>query len=298
MSFSDNIIFLRKKANLTQEQLADKLEVSRQTVSKWEQGLSFPETDKILQICDMFNCDMDTIMRGNAEVKTGEDSVGYDRHMNLFSVKISLGVFFVFLGVAVMLFMMAFLKNEVFPVMVLFLFITAGVTLFIVAGMEYDAFGKKHPKIEGIYTQKQIERAEYKIRYMIAFPIAGILLSVALLIGASQFNALFGMSEESFSLLYVSIFLFLIAVCVSVMVFGGIQYSKYNYEDHNKEFSPNESQEKTNKKIGRWCSVIMLLCTAAFLVTGLVFKLWQYNWIIFAVGGLACGIASIILKKD
>ena len=45
MKFEDKLQYLRKKANLSQEQLADKLNVSRQAVSKWESGASYPEMD-------------------------------------------------------------------------------------------------------------------------------------------------------------------------------------------------------------------------------------------------------------
>ena len=50
MSLGENLQFLRKKAEITQEQLAEQLEVSRQSVSKWESDTAFPEMDKILQM--------------------------------------------------------------------------------------------------------------------------------------------------------------------------------------------------------------------------------------------------------
>lgn len=63
--FSDNLIYLRKKHDLTQEQLAEELEVSRQAVSKWETGDGFPETDKIIILCEKFGVTMDALMRGD-----------------------------------------------------------------------------------------------------------------------------------------------------------------------------------------------------------------------------------------
>ena len=55
MNLADNLKKIRKDNNLSQEQLAEKLGVSRQSVSKWESGLSYPEMDKVLQICQLFN---------------------------------------------------------------------------------------------------------------------------------------------------------------------------------------------------------------------------------------------------
>ena len=51
MSISENLQILRKSKNMSQEELAEKLNVSRQAVSKWESGSGYPETEKIISIC-------------------------------------------------------------------------------------------------------------------------------------------------------------------------------------------------------------------------------------------------------
>lgn len=64
MSFGNNLQFLRKMRNkMTQEDLAEKLGVSRQTVSKWELDLVYPEMEKVLELCRLFNCSMDQLIR-------------------------------------------------------------------------------------------------------------------------------------------------------------------------------------------------------------------------------------------
>lgn len=65
MKLSDNLKIIRKENNLSQEQLAEKLGVSRQAVSKWESGQSYPEMDKVLLICKFFNCNIDELMNEN-----------------------------------------------------------------------------------------------------------------------------------------------------------------------------------------------------------------------------------------
>ncbi|MGE5456573.1 MAG: helix-turn-helix domain-containing protein [Ignavibacteriales bacterium] len=62
MNFCENLQMLRKEHNLSQEQLAEKLDVSRQAVSKWESGQSYPEMDKIITMCKIFNCSMDALV--------------------------------------------------------------------------------------------------------------------------------------------------------------------------------------------------------------------------------------------
>ena len=49
---------MRKKNNMSQEQLADRLNVSRQAVSKWESGNSVPDMTKIMELCKILNCSL------------------------------------------------------------------------------------------------------------------------------------------------------------------------------------------------------------------------------------------------
>lgn len=64
MSFGQNIQFLRKMhKGMTQEELAEKMGVSRQTVSKWELDATYPEMDKVVELCKLFSCSMDKLVR-------------------------------------------------------------------------------------------------------------------------------------------------------------------------------------------------------------------------------------------
>ena len=62
MRFCDKLPKLRKENNLSQEQLADRLGVSRQAVSKWESGSSYPDMDKMIQICNILNCTLEDLL--------------------------------------------------------------------------------------------------------------------------------------------------------------------------------------------------------------------------------------------
>ena len=76
MKFSEKLQTLRKENKLSQEKLADMLDVSRQAVSKWESGQTYPEMDKLLSMCKIFNCTLDeltndeiTEIKGNVKNK-------------------------------------------------------------------------------------------------------------------------------------------------------------------------------------------------------------------------------------
>ena len=62
MKFSDKLKKLRKENNLSQERLADLLEVSRQAVSKWESGSSYPDMEKLKKMCKILNCTLEDLM--------------------------------------------------------------------------------------------------------------------------------------------------------------------------------------------------------------------------------------------
>lgn len=64
MSFGKNLQHLRRMCrDMTQEALAEKLNVSRQTVSKWELDAAQPEIDKAIELCGLFNCSLDNLFR-------------------------------------------------------------------------------------------------------------------------------------------------------------------------------------------------------------------------------------------
>ena len=63
MSFRDNLQHLRGTRDLSQAQLATLLGVSRQSVAKWEAEKSYPEMDKLIKLCDLFECSLDDLVR-------------------------------------------------------------------------------------------------------------------------------------------------------------------------------------------------------------------------------------------
>ena len=72
-NFSDNIKKIRKEHNLSQEQLAEELGVSRQAISKWESGAAYPEMDKIISICKKYNCNIDDLLHNDIKEIKGEE---------------------------------------------------------------------------------------------------------------------------------------------------------------------------------------------------------------------------------
>lgn len=84
MRFGDNLKNLRKIKNLSQEKLAEKVGVSRQSISKWECGEAYPEMDNILILCKIFNCKLNDLIH---EDLTDINSLGEDVKMSVVKFK-------------------------------------------------------------------------------------------------------------------------------------------------------------------------------------------------------------------
>lgn len=65
MKFGENLYNLRKKQKITQEKLAEKIGVSRQSVSKWENGTAYPEMNRIFELCKIFHCKLNDLVNEN-----------------------------------------------------------------------------------------------------------------------------------------------------------------------------------------------------------------------------------------
>lgn len=73
IQIANRLCELRKKNNLSQEQLAEKIGVSRQAVSKWERGEASPDTDNLISLAEIYNVSIDEILTGKANVNTKEE---------------------------------------------------------------------------------------------------------------------------------------------------------------------------------------------------------------------------------
>ena len=277
MSLGENLQYLRKKENITQEQLAEQLDVSRQSVSKWESDTTYPEMNTLLQLCRMFHCSMDDLVQGNIHDINIEGKTEYDVHMNLFSKLISLGVGIILFGISFMSLLYginyfistgAEVIKEDFANMIFLIFVTIGTAILIVIGIQHSNFINKNQLIENFYTQKEVDSFNKKFSVMIATG--------------------------------VSLMLF-VSIAVMIFIYAYIQKSKYNIEEYNKAMDKESNTYKREKLKNTINGCIMLLSTIIYLVLSSRSGNFGMPYCMtFAVGGICCCIASIIVnyKKD
>ena len=88
MTLGEKLSKLRKEYNYTQEQLADVLGVSRQSISKWESDIAYPETDKLIELGKLFDCSMDYLLKEDVIEKNGAQASGFTEKVEEISRKV------------------------------------------------------------------------------------------------------------------------------------------------------------------------------------------------------------------
>ena len=171
MSFRDNLQHLRDTRNMTQSELAMLVGVSRQSVAKWEAEKSYPEMDKLLKLCDLFECTLDDLVRGDLTGRAPDptrslpedappvDACGYDEHMRrrAWTVPAGLAMFVAGFGVAIAFSNMNGANPGARPYIAYFACATVGFALLIRAFAVHGSFRRRHPYIEDFYTDDQRE---------------------------------------------------------------------------------------------------------------------------------------------
>lgn len=292
MAFSDNLQFLRARQGQTQEQLAEILEVSRQSVSKWESAQSYPEMDTILRICDLYQVDLDTLLRGSVEDSMVEDTAQYDKFMNRFARRMAFSIGSIIAGVGLCGLLEAKGVDEYRSAAVLLLVIAVCVVVMVVSGLQNDNFRKAHPVIPDFYTQQERQDFRQKFIWFIAGGVGAILFDVALLL---LFFSRFP-EEEPFESYAISVFLLIVAGAMTALVYAGIQEEKYKIDKYNRDNSPTPEAQKRLNLIGTICGVIMTLTAALYVGLGLALGLWRTAWWVFAVAGILCAVVYIVLN--
>lgn len=296
MSFSENLQFFRARHAMTQEQLAERLDVSRQSVSKWESGQSYPEMDTLLNLCDLFGTDLDTLLRGSAEQSCAEDSAGYDRFMTAHARKTAGAVAGLILSFALCSGLYALdLPMALYATL---FWLTAGVmvVVLVASGIQYNMFCQRNPVITDFYTQKQRDAFTQRYVWYIAGGVGGILFALAAAcLGNFLLPEASDPGQAHLEALIGTVFLTLLSGAVYSLVYGGMMQSKYDIETYNRERAP-EYQAK-QRRVAPFCCGVMLIATALFLWLGIAKDCWTWCWVVYLPATAICAAIKAYSQK-
>lgn len=311
MSFGNNLINYRKKLGITQEELAERLHVSRQTVSRWETDLTAPDLDILVSLSDIFGCSLDELVRGEeytSEVEAApltenteqqrapEPTISASerrRHFSSFAIMISAGVLTVLIAVAAMMFIYS--ASEVWSIIALLSLIAAAVAMFVIGGVKHSAFIAENPtlpKYDKEVSQKFMKRSPFLFAGATVLILIGVILLILM-------STLLGFDEtEPKQMAAVGIFLLIVGVASALYTYTGMECSDFSDGKVIKDghLSDEDGLSPKGKRINdAVSSAIMLTATAIFLLLGLTKNLWHPAWVVFPIGGILCGIVTSIL---
>lgn len=190
MSIGQKLSDLRKSKHLSQEEVADRLGVTRQTISKWETDQSTPDFDKIIPICELYGLSSDELLgninSNDTKEKKGENenSIEEEKEKNIRkrkkSIGISLGIFMYFLAIIWIMIAIPVMTMNPIVASAIFLLICGIATFIIVYSCMFYSKDSKEKKEEELNPNKKIAKQINEI-------ISLIILIIYLIISFATF---------------------------------------------------------------------------------------------------------------
>lgn len=311
---ADRIMELRKKKGWSQEELGECLGVSRQSVSKWETGLSQPDLDNILQMSEVFGVTTDYLLKDAPfpEDAVAEDVRRVDRSTALTYIdlvcsvakRIALGVgLCVFAPIPLLLLaggaeyhgLMTEDAAGGFGVALMLVIIALGVLLLVLNGLKlapYEYLEKEAVVIDK-ETRSLVEelKTAYEPRFR-AFVAVGIVLCI---LGVVPMMIAVAFHASDFGYVCMAAML-LLMVSVAVQFLIGGSMPKGAYQRLLQEGDYSKEEKATNQKLSWLPGVYWLSVTAIFLICGFLTEEWELVGYIWPVAGILFAVLWIIAK--
>lgn len=328
MILADKIIMLRKRNGWSQEDLAERLMISRQSVSKWESGASIPDLDKIIKMSALFNVSTDYLLKEELEelsseegmvlveteespkrvisVEEAEEFLSVTRN---FAKMIGLGVALCILSPVCGILLsgltefgwISLSESMVYglSVTVLLLMISVAVVIFILKGINYSKYDYLEKEqivpgygVEGIASKKK-EAFSGTFAICIAIGVALCILGIVPLTFLSETET------ETLSEYVCAVFLLvMVATAVFLFIYSGIIYGSFDkllrIGDYTKE---NIAFSHTMEPIA---GIYWSLAAALYFFWSFYTAKWNITWIVWPVAGILyaaiMGIVKVIMK--
>ena len=323
MILADKIIELRKKNGWSQEELAEKLDVSRQAVSKWESAQSVPDMNRILLLSEVFGVSTDYLLKDEmGEAQAIQDPLPEDSGKTLRKVslseaqaflqyrqknalRIAAGVVMCVLSpVALILFAvgqetgrLALTEQQAvgLGMLPLFLLVGGAVALFILSGVA----GKPYE-----YLQQECFETEYGVSgyvreqqtkqhgFLVSRLVTGVVLCVLSAVPIFIAMLVPGPESDFPYALAVAALLARVAACAGLSVYAAIRRSGFSVlleeGEHSRE---NKQMLRRTQPIA---TVYWSLVTAGYLAYSFITMRWDRSWIVWPVAGVLYGVVLAV----
>ncbi len=323
MILADKIIELRKKNGWSQEDLAEKLNVSRQSVSKWEGAQSVPDMARIVLLSELFGVSTDYLLKDDLElpiptggeiVDTGsslrtvslEEATSFLRLREYNAPRIALGVMMCILSPILLLYLgaaqeygkLAISENRAGGIGLLLLFVLVGcaVALFVSAGLRSKPYEYlEHEKIDTLYGVDGMVR-ESRDRFQPVFSrqlVIGIVLCVVSAIPLFAAMIIFD-GNDFLAAVSICVLLAIVAIGVFMIVRVCIIWDGFHQLLEEGDYSRSNKEEE--RKYGWFHGCFWMLVTAGYLAWSFITNGWDRTWIVWPVAGVAYGAIYAVIK--
>jgi len=322
MILSDKIMMLRKKKGWSQEELAEKLSISRQSVSKWESGASIPDIDKILMLSRLFEVSTDYLLKEELETEDGvvsekeyeempqvkcvsvEEANRYMDLVRRFAIPNAIAVALCVLSPIPLILLSGFseftnigLSEDMaggLGVTILLLVVAVGVGILVFDGVrmeQYDYFEKESILLQyGVAGIARKKREEFDRAYRICITIGTALC----ILGAVPLMMAAAFSAENMTYIYcVDILLALVSGAVFLFVWSGS--IRESYDKLLQEGDYTVEMKQVRKKLtffppAYWCLVVAVFLAVEF------WSSWRIAALVWPVAALLFVVLLSILK--
>ncbi len=328
MILADKIIELRKKNGWSQEELADKLGVSRQAVSKWESAQAVPDMNRVIKLSEIFGVSTDLLLKDELELanaapaelqESSEDGVvrsvsmeeasAFIEHRERSSRRVALGVLMCILSPILLIVLSSAQEHGLISLSeqqvngiglaAMLLLIGGAVALFIIQGLRASKFEYlSKESIETSYGVDGIVRDRRdKFRHSFNTHIAlGVVLCVVAALPLFIAMFFFGGEDKSANefpyAVAAACLLLLVALGVYLIVRASIVWGSFQILLEDGDYTRHKKAENRNNDLLSsiyWCSV-----TAIFLAYSFITGRWHRSWIIWPVAGVAFGVVIAV----
>ena len=325
MIFADKLIELRKKNGWSQEELAEKLEVSRQTVSKWEGAQSVPDLGRMLKLSELFGVTTDCLMKDELNLETSvetraetvepdgtvplpismEQATEYLRLRQWMAGRVALGVVLCVLCPVPLILLRGGARAGEIPIaegsatalgcLILFLLVAAGVALFLYTGLRLKKYEdwERMPLdtaygVDGMIRDRMDKYTPTHTRHL----TIGVLLCVLCVLPLFAVQALrptgWNMTVAVASLLFI------VAVGVKHLVLTGIIWDTFaivlETGDHTREM------KLESRRNGLIAGIYWSAATVLYLLWSFLSGAWERTWIVWPIAAISYGILVGILR--
>ncbi len=320
MILADKIMGLRKKCGWSQEDLADQLGISRQSVSKWESGMSIPDLEKIIAMSSLFGVSTDYLLKDELGEELPSETLATDglEHRSVsmeeantymdtvkeLAPKFAASIAALVMSPIPMLLLAGF--GETYPerfsedigggigIAILLVIVTAAVIPLILNSMKlskYEYLEKEEISllygVKGVIEKRKAD-FEDSFRKAIAGGVGLCIFAVIPLILAGVFS-----SNEFVVVCFIGLLLAIVACAVYLFVSRGLVRETFTKLLQEGDYTPEKKANgKMIEKIAGiyWCSV-----TAIYLAWSFLTNDWEITWVIWPVagvlfGGIACAV--------